>query len=142
MKKLIYTLLSTVAFSVFLTSCKMTVISSSRDQVSMPPLKVKRTDYKLTDDVTAEAEVSVIRFLIFTKVKGVDRKNIKEGQILGGGAATTADEKLAVYNLIEKNADFDYITNVRFEKTYTKKLFKTTYKTKVIAKGIILNTDK
>lgn len=142
MRKLLLVALATVACLATLTSCKVTVTSSSRDQVTMPALKVKRTDYKLTDDVSAEAEVSVFKFLFIRKVKGVDKKNIKEGQFLGGGVATSADEKLAVYNLIEKNPDFDYITNVRFEKVYTKSLFKTVYKTKVIAKGIILNTDK
>lgn len=131
-----------VAGSLFLTSCKTTLTRSTREEMSMPPLKVKRSDYKLVDDVSAEVEVKVTKFLFLTFIKGADKKNIKQGEIVGGGAATSIDEQLALYNIIEKYPDFDYVTNVRYVKTYSKKMFTTTYKTKVTVKGVILNTDK
>jgi len=121
------------------TSCATTQNTSSRTGVSLPGLVLERSDYKLTDDIEASAEVKVT-FGIF--YKGIDKKNMKVGKISGYGAGI--DEKLAIYNLIEQNPDVDYLTNIRVLKTYKKGFLgiSKTYKTKVIAKGIKIKTDE
>ncbi len=133
MKKIILAAISCIA----LTSC-LTINSNMREGVKMPGLTVNRTDYILTDDLTAEAEVKYILGGLI--VRGDDPKNVKAGSL--GGMTASRDEQLAIYNLLEKNPQIDYVTNVRYQKSYVKKIFSKTFKTKVIAKGIILKTDK
>lgn len=133
MKKVLLAAITCVALS----SC-LTINTSTKEGVKMPGLTVTRADYILTDDLTAEAEVKyILNGLI---VRGDDPKNIKVGTL--GGMSASRDEQLAIYNLLEKNPQIDYVTNVRYQKSYVKKIFSKTFKTKVIAKGIILKTDK
>lgn len=138
MKKIFVKILG-FSVAVMLVSSCMTVNQASKEAVGIPPLSLSRADYTLTDDVNAEAEVRVYLGFI---MRGADKKNIKIGQIQGLPSNPTIDERLAVYNLIEQNPEFDYLTNVRYYKTFIKKPFKKTYKTKVVAKGIILKADK
>lgn len=133
MKKVLLAAITCVALS----SC-LTINTSTKEGVKMPGLTVTRADYILTDDLTAEAEVKYILGGLI--VRGDDPKNIKVGTL--GGMSASRDEQLAIYNLLEKNPQIDYVTNVRYQKSYVKKIFSKTFKTKVIAKGIILKTDK
>jgi len=126
------------ATALILSSCR-TVNQASRAALDIPGLTFERKDYKLTKDITASAEVKLILGGLI--VKGVDKKNIKVGQ-LNGRNMGSVDESMAVYNLIKKNPKVDYLTNIRYFKTYEKKLFSKTLKTKIIAKGIIIKTDK
>lgn len=107
--------------------------------MDIPGLTFERSDYKLTGDIEASAEVKLIFGGLI--VKGIDKKNVKIGQLNGKNLSST-DEGMAVYNLIQKNPEVDYLTNIRYFKTYDKKLFSKTLKTKIIAKGIIIKTDK
>jgi len=126
------------AAACILPSCR-TVNQTSRAALDIPGLTFERSDYKLTSDIEASAQVKLILGGLI--VKGVDKKNIKIGQLNGRNMGST-DESMAVYNLIKKNPDVDYLTNIRYFKTYDKKLFSKTLKTKIVAKGIIIKTDK
>lgn len=137
MKRVFAKILVVSVIVMMAVSCR-TVQRATRDSIQLPGLRVTRADYTLTSDVSAEAEVKVILGMF---IKGADKKNIKEGRI-NGGFNTTIDEALAVYNLLEAHPEIDYLTNIRYVKTYTQKPFVKTYKTKIIAKGIILKTDK
>jgi len=124
---------------IMMSSCATTLNTSSRTSVSLPGITLERSDYKITDDINASAEVKVT-FGVF--YKGVDRKNLKVGNVSGYGKGI--DEKLAIYNLIESNPNVDYLTNIRVLKSYKKGFLgiSKTYNTKVIAKGIQIKTDK
>lgn len=121
------------------SSCATTQNTASRSAVSLPGIIMERSDYELTDDIEASAEVKVVLGIFY---KGVDRKNLKVGKVSGYGAGI--DENMAIFNLIENNPEVDYLTNIRVMKTYRKGFlgFSKTYKTKVIAKGIKIKTDK
>ncbi len=139
MKK-IFKMASVLAVTAALfSSCATTQNTSTRSAVTLPGITMDRSDYMLTDDMEASAEVK-ITFGIF--YKGVDRNNLKVGKVSGYGSGM--DEKMAIFNLIENNPDVDYLTNIRVMKTYKKGFLgiSKTYKTKVIAKGIKVKTDK
>ncbi len=140
MRKLFLNVIAIAAVGLLASSC-LTISEAGKESVELPPLKVTRADYVLTDDLSAEAEVRVYLGFI---MRGADKKNIKTGKIYSAGQAYGAglDEKLAIYNLIEQNPDVDYLTNIRYYKTYTQKPFVKKFKTKVVAKGIVLKTDK
>lgn len=139
MKKLVQKLVIGAIATVALASCATTQNTASRDAVAMPGITLERSDYKLTDDISSEAEIKVT-FGIF--YKGVDKKNLKVGSVSGYGAGI--DEKMAIFNLIESNPDVDYLTNIRVLKSYKKGFLgiSKTYKTKVIAKGIQIKIDR
>lgn len=121
-----------------LVSCKSTINYQNRNSMNLNEFKLKRSDYSITADASAEVEVKIIMRL-FTK--GIDKRNIKTARIENVWLGS-ADEQMAVYKLLEEHPEWDYVTNVRFVKSYEKKPFVRTYKTKVIAKGIIIKTDK
>jgi hypothetical protein len=62
------------------------------------------------------------------------------------GFSNDFDEKLAAYNFITENSSLDYITNVRFKKTFSRKPFYFRLlnigvresETTIIAKGVII----
>lgn len=138
MKKL-FKLAGVLAVSASLFSCSTTQNTATRSAVTLPGITMERSDYELTDDIEASAEVKVTLNMFY---KGIDRRNVKVGKVSGYGSGM--DEKLAIFNLIENNPDVDYLTNIRVMKTYTKGFLgiSKTYKTKVIAKGIKIKTDK
>ena len=139
MRKLIKQIVIGAVAIVGLASCATTQNTASRDAVAMPGITLSRDDYKLMDDISSEAEIKVTLGIFY---KGVDRKNLKVGSVSGYGAGI--DEKMAIFNLIEQNPDVDYLTNIRVLKSYKKGFLgiSKTYKTKVIAKGIQIKTDK
>ena len=124
-----------------ITSC-VTMNYTNKEAMTMPPLKVKRSDYKLTSDLTIEVQITSIFWDLI--IDGLDKNNMKIGVIAGEAIKNTPDEKLAIYELIKKYPEVDYLTNIRYVKSYSRNFlgFKKVYKTKIIAKGIILNTDK
>lgn len=123
--------------AMFFASCQ-TINIANRESVNVPPIKMKRTDYKITEDANAEVEIKMIFGGLIKK--GYDNKNIKQGRYEGWNGNFV--EKMAVFSLLEKHPEWDYVTNVRFIESYTKKIFSKTWKVKVIAKGVILKTDK
>ena len=125
-----------IAVIVLFASCR-TVDFQNRSSMSLNEFRLSRSDYKITADASAQAEVKIILGGLI--VKGLDDKNIKQARIESVWLGS-ADEQLAVYELLDKHPEWDYVTNVRFIKSYIQKPFSKTYKTKVIAKGIILNT--
>mgnify|MGYP007002357110 CR=1 FL=1 len=121
-----------------LSSCKSTVSFQNRNSMNLNEFRLTRADYQITQDASAEVTVKVILGFI---TKGIDKKNIKTSRIENVWLGS-ADEEMAVYQLLQAHPEWDYVTNVRFVKTFEKTLFAKTYKTKVIAKGIILKTGK
>jgi len=131
-----------IAIAVSTLSSCVTVNYANKEAVSMPSLRVKRSDYKLTSDISTEVEITAIFWGL--KNEGIEKSKVKIGEINGDYKNSTPDEKLAIYNLIQKYPNVDYLTNIRYIKTYDNTFFgfKKVYKTKIIAKGIILITDK
>jgi hypothetical protein len=132
LKVVVFTLIA-----MFFASCQ-TINIANRESVNLPPIKLKRADYKITEDASADVEITLILGGLIKK--GYDAKNIKQGRYEGWNG--NFQEKMAVYNLLEKHPEWDYLTNVRFVESYTQKIFSKTWKVKVIAKGVILKTDK
>lgn len=139
MKKRIRKFLIGAIATVALASCATTQNTSTRTAVALPGITLERSDYKLTNDISADAEIKVTLGIFY---KGIDKKNLKVGEISGYGKGM--DEKMAIFNLIESNPEVDYLTNIRVMKSYKKGFLgiTKTYKTKVIAKGIKIKTDK
>jgi len=138
MKKTILKLGLLVLVIVAFTACKSTVSFQNRNSMTLNEFKLSRADYQITQDASASSEVKIILGL-FTK--GIDKRNVKSARIENVWLGT-ADEEMAVYQLLEQHPEWDYVTNVRFVKTFEQTLFVKTYKTKVIAKGIIIRTGK
>ena len=138
MKKTILKLGLLVLVIVAFTACKSTVSFQNRNSMSLNEFKLSRADYQITQDASASSEVKIILGM-FTK--GIDKRNVKSARIENVWLGT-ADEEMAVYQLLEQHPEWDYVTNVRFVKTFEQTLFVKTYKTKVIAKGIIIRTGK
>lgn len=138
MKKTILKLGLLVLVIVAFTACKSTVSFQNRSSMSLNEFKLSRADYQITQDASASSEVKIILGL-FTK--GIDKRNVKSARIENVWLGT-ADEEMAVYQLLELHPEWDYVTNVRFVKIFEQTLFVKTYKTKVIAKGIIIRTGK
>jgi hypothetical protein len=74
-------------------------------------------------------------------------RNYEMGYFTGSeGLFNEFDEKLAVYNFISENQSLDYVTNIRYKKSYSRKPFYWRYlnigvresETTIIAKGVIL----
>lgn len=120
-----------------LSSCR-TVNYQTRASLTPGSFLLKRSDYKITKDASAEITVETMFWGLIKH--GIDNNNIKYSNIENVWLGSF-DEKMAVYELLEKNPNWDYVTNVRFVKSYEETLFSKTYKTKVIAKGIIIKTD-
>ncbi len=145
MKKIFYTIATAAILATGLSSC-VTYSSSTmnREAVQFQGLRMERKDYTLTSDLTAEAEVTITKFLIWTWVKTDGQKDkgrdIKIGIL--GGMPSAKEEAVAAYKLLDANPNVDYLTNVRYMKTFTKKGFKSTYKVKVMAKGVKIKADK
>jgi hypothetical protein len=145
MKKLF---IAVVVASMTLASCTNKLTNSSKNAVQFPGMTVTRADYKLSKDVTAEVEVKELKtlfgFIHTTKTIGEEKNKLRQGIVSGYGLDQAS--QVAVYRLLEANPSFDYLTNIRIEKEFTKKwlLFLTKYNTKVkiTAKGITLNTEK
>lgn len=145
MKKLF---IAVVAAGMTLASCTNKLTNSSKNAVQFPGMTVTRADYKLSKDVTAEVEVKEMKtlmgFIHTTKTVGEEKRKLRQGIVSGYGLDQAS--QVAVYRLLEANPSFDYLTNIRIEKEFTKKwlLFLTKYttKVKVTAKGITLNTEK
>ena len=144
MKKLF--LIAIVGASVFLASCSAKVTSTSKNSIPFPGMTVTRADYKLSKDVSAEVEVKSWKAFGMTGAKAVgeNKKELRQGIVNGFGL--DKESQIAVYRLLDANPNFDYLTNIRVTKEFTRKwlIFVTKYNTKVkiVAKGITLNTEK
>ena len=146
MKKILT--LAVAAIMIATTSCTNKITTNSKNSVQFPGMTVSRSDYKLSKDVTAEVEVKEFKTLLgyirTAKTVGEEKRKLRQGVVSGYGLDRAS--QVAVYRLLEANPSFDYLTNIRVEKEFTKKwlLFFTKYNTKVkvTAKGITLNTEK
>lgn len=146
MKKLIT--LAVAAIMIATTSCTNKILTNSKNTVQFPGMTVTRADYKLSKDVTAEVEVKEFKtlggYIRTAKTTGEEKRKLRQGIVSGYGLDKAS--KIAVYRMLEANPTFDYLTNIRVEKEFTRKwlLFFTKYNTKVkvTAKGITLNTEK
>ncbi len=146
MKKLF--LIAVVGASLALTSCSRKISMMTKNSVAFPGMTVTRTDYKLSKDVSAEVEVkewsTLLGRLKGAKAIGENKRELRQGDVSGYGLDVA--EKIAAYRLLDANPTFDYLTNIRITREYSKKwlLFLTKYNTKVkiVAKGITLNTEK
>lgn len=146
MKKVLL-LLGTSCALLFATSCS-TSKSISKNAVPFPGMTVSRADYTLSKDVSAEVEIQEFQTLLgmihTAKAIGEAKNETREGVVLGYGLDPAS--RIAVYRLLDANPKFDYLTNIRVQKEYSKKWYffftKFNTKVKVTAKGITLNTDK
>ncbi len=146
MKKLL--LIAGVASAMIFTSCTSKISTMSKNSVAFPGMTVTRADYKLSKDVSAEVEVK--EWCFFTngkrhaKVTGEQKNEIRQGVVNGYGLDPAS--QIAVYRLLDANPNFDYLTNIRVSREFTKKGFifftKFNTKIKITAKGITLNTEK
>jgi len=146
MKKLI--LPAVVATMMMLTSCTSKISTLSKNSVSFPGMTVTRADYKLSKDVTADIEIkewsALMGYLKGAKAVGEEKRKMRQGVVFGYNLDKAS--QIAVYRLLDANPSFDYLTNIRISREYTKKnlIFFQKYNTKikVTAKGITLNTEK
>lgn len=146
MKKIILPIFAVSAL--LLSSCTAKLSNLSKNSVSFPGMTVTRADYKLSKDVSADVEVKEFStwFGMIRTAKTIGEAKRESRQGVVSGFALDPASQVAVYRLLDANPSFDYLTNIRVQKEYTKKwmvLF-TTYNTKVkvTAKGITLNTEK
>ncbi len=138
----------------FLASCSQKLSNLSKNSAPFPGMTVSRSDYKLSKDVTAEVEVNEWTLggcvtqgkgcVSNATAVGEQKKELRQG-IISGYSMDKASQ-IAVYRLLDANPSFDYLTNIRVQKTFDKKDFlifsKSKTKVKVTAKGITLNTEK
>lgn len=129
-------------------ACKTTQSSMSKNSAPFPGMTVSRADYKLSKDESADIEIkewSALRGKLHGYKAVGENKHIQRQGIVSGYGLDKASQ-IAVYKLLEANPGFDYLTNIRVTKQYTRKwmLLFTKYNTKVTvtAKGITLNTEK
>lgn len=134
-----------IAFIALLStgSCTMQSAVSNKKTVKTSPLD--RDDYIITKDMTDEGEVKSILFGLF--YTNNTNGNYKEGyygkdQSYFNAAYKKRAEDLAMYNLLKKNPEIDYLTNVRFITESQNYLFYKKASVKVIAKGIILKSNR
>ena len=136
-----------IAITLFVSSCSsLKVISKSA--LPFPGMTVSRSDYHLSKDVSADVEVKEFTTLCGmirgAKTIGESKKTTKKGLVSGYGLDKASE--IAAYRLLENNPQFDYLTNIRIQREYTKKWYflftKYTTTVKITAKGITLNTDK
>lgn len=146
MKK--FSLIAIVASTMLLASCSKKITTMSKNSVPFPGMTVTRADYKLSKDVSAEVEVkewtALMGYLKGAKTIGENKREFRQGIINGYGLDKAS--QIALYRLLDANPNFDYLTNIRVSKEFTRKwlLFVTKYSTKVkiTAKGVTLNTEK
>jgi hypothetical protein len=146
MKK--FSLFAIIASAMIFASCSKKITSNTKNSVSFPGMTVTRADYKLSKDVSAEVEVkswtALMGYLRGAKAVGENKRELRQGIVNGYGLDLVS--QIALYRLLDANPNFDYLTNIRVTKEYTRKwlLFVTKYNTKVkiVAKGITLNTEK
>lgn len=139
-----------------LHSC-VSVTRYSREKVDPPLIFVGREDFEITEDLTASAKVSISSFLFINSIKFDGKKQLRIGPFIFGNReynignfdgftkAKEFDEQIATFNFINQNNNIDYVTNVKFKKSYTHHPYvkflnigKREMETIIIAKGIIL----
>jgi hypothetical protein len=125
--------------------------------VDPPLIFVGREDFEITEDLTASAKVSISSFLFINSIKFDGKKQLRIGPFIFGNRvynignfdgftkAKEFDEQIATFNFINQNNNIDYVTNVKFKKSYTHHPYvkflnigKREMETIIIAKGIIL----
>lgn len=136
------------------------VVRVNREQVSSPIIYATRDDISITDDLTATGKVKTVSVLFVNFYKWNEDKrqlkigpfrfldrNYEEGVFNGASSLSKEfDEKIALYNFINQYNDLDYVTNVRYKKSFERKPFywkalnigARTSETTIIAKGVIL----
>jgi hypothetical protein len=129
----------------------------SREEVNPPLIFVGREDFEITEDLTASANVAVTSFLFINSIKFDNKKQLRIGPFVFGDReynigsfegfpkAKDFDEQIATYNFINENKNIDYVTNIKFKKSYTHHPYikglnigKREMETVIIAKGVIL----
>jgi hypothetical protein len=157
MKKL--QIIAFFGIAVAISSCG-SVTRVSRESVSAPIIYSTRDDISITDDISSTGKVKDVSVLFIDFYRWGDSKkqlkigpfrffdrNYEEGVFSGyAGLYKDFDEKIAVYNFISQNQSLDYVTNIRYKKTYTRKPFYwkalnigvRETQTTIIAKGVIL----
>lgn len=155
MKKLLYLSLLTISLS----SCG-SLTRISREEVETPVIYSTRDDISITDDLTSTGKVKNLSIFFIDFFRWNDSKRqlkigpfrfldreYEEGSFNGyNGLGSTFDERIAVYNFINENSKIDYVTNIRYKKTYSRKPFYFRWlnlgvremETTVIAKGVII----
>lgn len=132
--------ITTAILLVFMfSSC--TVYKASKTPQGLPVAPLERNEYVITDDLTAEAKMTVVLgFLHFPKRKW---GSIVERRYYAGIPVDKLDkaESLVIYQLITENPDLDYIVSPRFERKVSKAVVVQTTTIKVRAKGIKIKTD-
>ncbi len=140
--------LALLGLTILFASCKTTLSTMSKNSAPFPGMTVTRADYKLSKDEVGTVEVKewTTLFHLVHAVKTVGEKKKEKHIGLVSGYGLDKASEIAAYRLLEAHPDFDYLTNIRITKQYTKswKFLFTTYKTevKIVAKGITLNTEK
>lgn len=147
------------ALSIFVTSCG-SLTRVSREEVETPIIYSTREDISISDDITAKGKVRNVSVLFIDFYRWNESKRqlkigpfrfldreYEEGTFNGyNELGNTFDEKIAVYNFINQNSKLDYVTNIRYKKTYTRKPFYLRLlnigvremETTIIAKGVTL----
>lgn len=127
------------AVSFLLSSC--TMYKASKTPQGLPLAPLQRSEYVITDDLTAEAKMTVVLGLIHIPKRKFG--SIAERRYYAGVPIDKIDkaEALAIYQLITENPDLDYIVSPRFEKKISRALVVKTTIIKIRAKGIKIKTD-
>jgi hypothetical protein len=139
-----------------LSSC-ISITRQSREEVRPPLIYVQRGDYEITEDLTASADVTIKSFGFIETIIYDNKKQTRIGPFVFGDRdynigsfegykkPKELDEQIAMFNFINEHNNIDYVTNIKFKKTYTHHPYiglfnigKREMKTTIIAKGIIL----
>ncbi|MCX7985668.1 MAG: hypothetical protein N2662_01840 [Bacteroidales bacterium] len=130
---------------ILLMGCKSSLTTVSRSVVPLPPLKLSRNDYKITDDLSATVEAKEVKLLGFLKFATIIGEDGGKYGYVNGYNANSPAVNLALYKIFENNKDLDYVINIRVRESFDEKdfvLFKVKKtKTTVLCKGIKINKD-
>jgi hypothetical protein len=147
----------TLVFLIFALQSCVSVTRYSREEVNPPLIFVGREDFEITEDLTASANVKISSFLFINSMKYDDKKQLRVGPFIFGDRDYNMgsfdgypkpkefDEQIATFNFISQNNNIDYVTNIKFKKSYSHHPYikglnigKREMETTIIAKGIIL----
>ncbi len=120
---------------------------ANRSVVPLPPLTLDRSQYEITNDVSASVNVKVVQALLifkWAKIMGENKRVARLGYV-NGYYSDDPSVKISLYRILEEHPEFDYVINIRTRKNYTLKnyfLFKVlNTETIVNCKGTILNQN-
>ncbi len=83
-------------------------------------VELKASDFELSEQFTAEAEVSKILFIDWTRVFGDTKSGSAESNVASvipviGGAMTDASKGYALYKLMEEHPGYDVVVYPQYE---------------------------